>query len=454
MGEISSFPFNVVAGTDINSPLIFAPTAVIVNNYSPFYIYFPDGLTFCSPWTTGVVIPLAHATQARAIWTQSPFGTQVIVAVPGITYQANLTFTNDPNQSLSGGTPVAPPPDTRSAVYTAAPGATLTTGALPFTAFGIRVDNLTGTWYSIGTTGILVPPFTTGFTLNLLPPLDSVVLAPATPPYGQPNNNTGTGLTVTLFPTTIGDNPGTTKTFTFNSQTFTANGTFTVPAGVTSLTIFGVGGGGGGGTGGATSAGGGGGGAEIKTSVVAVATGLPLTIVIGTGGPANTIGNPSTVTGAGVAFSAAGGGAGGTLNGAGGNGASGGGGASDAAAQHSGGGGGGSGAVGQNAGNGLGPAGGNATAGNIGGHGSTNTVATAGNGGTDTNGLGGGGGGGGGSIQNGGTGGGTSGGKGGDVTAPGVGKANTGGGGGGGRNGGVNAGAAGGTGLVILSWLT
>lgn len=206
----SGYTFSITAGNEINAPLQFAPVAVIINNYTPYYIYLPDGLTFCPPFTAGVVIPLAHATQARATWLQSPFGNQIVTAIPGVTYTANLTFTEDPNQALSGGTPVVPPLDTRSAVYSAAPGATLTTGALPFTAFGARVDNYTGTWYQIGTTGILVPPFTTGFTLDLLPPVTSLVLTPATPPYGT-NQNTGTLVVLTVYPIAIGNSSGTTN---------------------------------------------------------------------------------------------------------------------------------------------------------------------------------------------------------------------------------------------------
>lgn len=206
----SGYTYSIVAGQEINAPLQFAPVAVIVNNYTPYYIYLPDGLTFCPPFTAGVVIPLAHATQARATWSQSPFGTQNVVTIPGVTYTANLTYTEDPNQSLSGGTPVTPPLDTRSTVYTAIPGNTLTTGVLPFTAFGARVDNYTGTWYQIGTTGILVPPFTTGFTLNLLPPVTSLALTPATPPYGT-NQNTGTLVVLTVYPIAIGNSSGTTN---------------------------------------------------------------------------------------------------------------------------------------------------------------------------------------------------------------------------------------------------
>lgn len=105
----SSFPFNIPAGLEINSPLTFSPTAAIVNNYTPFYIYFPDGLNFCPPWTSGAIILLGHATQARASWLQSPFGIQTINIPIGITYSANITFSADPNLSISGGATIQNP---------------------------------------------------------------------------------------------------------------------------------------------------------------------------------------------------------------------------------------------------------------------------------------------------------------------------------------------------------
>src|ERR1035437_2969717 len=103
-----SFSFNVVAGTDISTNVGFNPLGVIVSNYSPYYIYFPDGLTFCPPWTSSAVFPLAHATQARATWGQTPFGPQV-VATGGVQYTASITFSDSPDLALAGGTLISPP---------------------------------------------------------------------------------------------------------------------------------------------------------------------------------------------------------------------------------------------------------------------------------------------------------------------------------------------------------
>src|ERR1035437_8138296 len=94
----SSFPFNIPAGLEVNQSLSFAPLAAICNNYTPYYIYFPDGLSFCPPWTSGAIIPLAHATQARAGWKQTPFGDQVVGTPPvGVIYTATISFSDDPN---------------------------------------------------------------------------------------------------------------------------------------------------------------------------------------------------------------------------------------------------------------------------------------------------------------------------------------------------------------------
>ncbi|MEO7443580.1 MAG: phage tail protein, partial [Acidimicrobiales bacterium] len=64
------------------------------------------------------------------------------------------------------------------------------------------------------------------------------------------------------------------------SQTFTANGTYTVPTGVTSVTVVCRGGGGGGG-GSVVNGGGGGGGGAYASSVLTVVPGAAHTITVG-----------------------------------------------------------------------------------------------------------------------------------------------------------------------------
>lgn len=68
------------------------------------------------------------------------------------------------------------------------------------------------------------------------------------------------------------------------SQTFTSSGTFTVPASVTQIQIFCVGGGGGGGFGRGSYPGGGGAGGHTKTATVSVTPGQRIAVNIGAGG--------------------------------------------------------------------------------------------------------------------------------------------------------------------------
>lgn len=103
------------------------------------------------------------------------------------------------------------------------------------------------------------------------------------------------------------------------SQVFTANGTFTVPAGVTSVLLSGAGGGGGGGGGaGGYGGGGGGGGASvINRSITGLTPGQTVTVTIGSGGAAglgqnngNTNGYAGGATSFGAYLSLSGGGGG------------------------------------------------------------------------------------------------------------------------------------------------
>lgn len=93
-------------------------------------------------------------------------------------------------------------------------------------------------------------------------------------------------------------------------QNFTSGGTFTVPVGVTGITVECWGAGGGGGSRSTNGSGGGGGGGAYASSVIAVTAGTPYTVTVGTGGPANTAGGNSSF---GALVIAAGGG-GGTNN--------------------------------------------------------------------------------------------------------------------------------------------
>src|ERR1035437_3563130 len=102
----SSFSLSIPAGLEVNQFLSFAPLAAIVSNFTPFYMYFPDGLSFVPPWTNGAVVGLSHATQARASWLSSPFGPQTLYTTAGT---ATITFTDDPNMIAAGGPQITPP---------------------------------------------------------------------------------------------------------------------------------------------------------------------------------------------------------------------------------------------------------------------------------------------------------------------------------------------------------
>ena len=72
--------------------------------------------------------------------------------------------------------------------------------------------------------------------------------------------------------------------FSIKEVQYTANGTFTVPTGVTTVEVVAVGGGGGGGGGNRTAAGGGGGGGQVVRRNVNVTPGLSYSVQIGAGG--------------------------------------------------------------------------------------------------------------------------------------------------------------------------
>lgn len=85
-------------------------------------------------------------------------------------------------------------------------------------------------------------------------------------------------------------------------RAFTASGTFTVPAGVTSVLVeaWGAGGGGGGGTDVFCGGGGGGGAGGFAKGFVSVAPGQALAAVVGTGGAAGTAGPAGSATAGGT----------------------------------------------------------------------------------------------------------------------------------------------------------
>lgn len=92
------------------------------------------------------------------------------------------------------------------------------------------------------------------------------------------------------------------------SQTFTANGSWVCPTGITSAWLTGAGGGGAGGVGGASTNGGGGSGAAVLRQQVTVVPGTSYAVTIGAGGATTAgDGNPGTATSFGALLTLAGG---------------------------------------------------------------------------------------------------------------------------------------------------
>lgn len=249
------------------------------------------------------------------------------------------------------------------------------------------------------------------------------------------------------------------KTMKTVTEIFTSSGTWTCPAGVTSVHVMVFGGGAGGMRGSEDNGGAGGGGGHMKSSTLTVTPGTRYPVTIGSGGAG---GSSSATAGAGGATSfgtllSANGGSIGSYN-VGGNGGTGGGGPGGFNSN------GGTGSYGGNgghsnggtaAGNGIAAAGGSGAAGAAGtgkyggGAGGGGYGGKGGNGGNDTSSHGGGGGGGGGygASGNGGNGGNTSTGTGSS------GGTAAGGGGAGYKSGGANGGA-GGAGVAIITYVT
>lgn len=239
-----------------------------------------------------------------------------------------------------------------------------------------------------------------------------------------------------------------------NVTIFTGSGTYTVPAGVTSVSVLVVGGGGGGG---ADIGGGGGGGQVAYNASFTVTPGAPITVTIGGGGAGaatgGTLAGSSGTSSSFGSITAAGGGGGGGFNTVAKNGSSGGGGGSGGAGAGSGTGGEGFNGAGGSGGTGYGGGGGGAGAaasGETGGIGIANSISLS----SVTYGCGGGGG----VYPPSGytvtTGGCANAGNGGDTVVGFNATANTGSGGGGGGNsaGVAYGGGNGGSGIVIVSY--
>jgi hypothetical protein len=226
--QVRNFQVASGQGLDVNVGWLIKGVRVD-NSTSVWYVINPQGYVI-PPSTLGWTTDLPQSSSAINIQPINYSGQPNYIFTGDVML---VTVFSDP-VGIAGGFS-AIPNDERSSIFSALPGATLSTGTLSFPAIGARIDNLTGSWYQIGASGILVPPWTTGFTIDILPAVTAVTLTAATPPYGPANSSAGTGITLTLYATKIGNYGGTTATIAaspklLQSNFNTSGGTGTVTA--------------------------------------------------------------------------------------------------------------------------------------------------------------------------------------------------------------------------------
>jgi hypothetical protein len=227
--QLRNFRINAGESVDINVGWQIKGVRVD-NNTSEWYILSPQGYVIppaTLAWTTDLPQSASTINLKPTVYSGQPnfvFSGDVL----------NVTVFSDPI-GISGGY-AAIPNDQRSSIFSAAPGATLSTGTLQFPAIGCRIDNNTGTWYQIGATGILVAPYTTGFTIDLLPAITALTLSPNTAPYPPANTTGGTAIVCTLYASKIGNYGGTTATLGNSSGSLVSTASATVGA-VLSITV-------------------------------------------------------------------------------------------------------------------------------------------------------------------------------------------------------------------------
>ncbi len=99
--------FTLPPGEDLNQVnLGFSPNFAIVSNYSPYWVFLPDGSAFVPPWTLNAVISLYHANAATLLW-QGPFVEQNLQNT--LNYRVFISFTDNPNLAITGGSPINSP---------------------------------------------------------------------------------------------------------------------------------------------------------------------------------------------------------------------------------------------------------------------------------------------------------------------------------------------------------
>jgi hypothetical protein len=226
---IGQLSFDISAGDNLAQAAPFTPLAVMVDNYSPYYLLLPDAGTYVPPWTTGAILPLIHASICQATWA-NPAST----AIATIPYVAAAGFAHlrflDTALPSSAGTPLSQTGLTNGVSFSAAVGnsITITPSVLSFLAVGLRIDNPSGTSYQIVETSQVIPMFTSGWTIDIDPPFNTLTIVPYQIPGTQLNATIGGPITAFLYPYNIGQNGGTTIPTTNIPYRVEAHGNSTV----------------------------------------------------------------------------------------------------------------------------------------------------------------------------------------------------------------------------------
>lgn len=99
-----SNPFrdNVPPGQAYSKDVGFDALAVIVDNYTGYWLYFPDADAYVAPYYIGVILNLDHATTRGAFILKSPFTGTAPQSPTGTSYFVHLVWSQLPLGASSG----------------------------------------------------------------------------------------------------------------------------------------------------------------------------------------------------------------------------------------------------------------------------------------------------------------------------------------------------------------
>lgn len=204
---MSQQSFDLTPGENlVNYNLHFTPLSAVIDNMTPYWVRLPDAGRYIAPYSTGGSVPLINAMGGTVLWEAPAIAG--IATIPFITNSGvlHITFVDE----VLSYTPPSAIPDiafNNSDSFTWAVGTTLTQ-SIPFLAIGTRIDNPSGTAYTIAGTGLVIPPWTIGYTIDILPPYNTITIQPVANPSGVPNVSIGGPLTLVAYSGKIGISPG------------------------------------------------------------------------------------------------------------------------------------------------------------------------------------------------------------------------------------------------------